>query len=103
MSRTFDRCLIAAIVAGIVLLLALWAQPASAALIAEAPMSSGAVVLLHDEPGPCKGDALLAEFVDGSHSVPGCWVDRGGHIAVVFLDGDVGAIPKTALRPPRKA
>lgn len=102
MSRIFDRWLIAAIIVAIVLLVTLWCGPVYPAVIAEAPMGSGAIILLHDEPGPCRGEALLAEFIDAERTTPGCWVLRGTHVAIVFLDGDVGSIPKTALRQPRK-
>lgn len=73
--------------------------------VLEAPMAGGAVVLLHDEAGPCVGGALFAEYVaaDGSKVVPGCWVTRPGHVAIVFFDGDVGAVPEQALRAPRRS
>jgi hypothetical protein len=77
------------------------AGQAGAKIALEAPMAGGAAILLHDTAGPCVGMALMAEYVaaDGLR-VPGCWTKRPGHVAVVFFDGDVGAIPDEALRKP---
>ena len=102
MLRTFNRAITALILAGIVIGLALFMGPAQAKVAMEAQMSGGAVVLLHDEAGPCVGGALFAEYVaaDGSR-VPGCWVKRPGHVAIVFFDGDVGAVPEGALQKPK--
>ena len=100
--ETFNRVITTLIFAGIVVGLALFMGPVQAKVALEAPMGGGAVVLLHDEAGPCVGGALLAEYVspDGS-KVPGCWVKRPGHVAIVFFDGDVGAVPEGALQKPK--
>lgn len=75
---------------------------ATAAIKAQADMPGGAMVLLHDEAGPCVAGALLAQYIAADGTVtPGCWVTRPGHVAIVFLDGDVGAIPLGALKPPK--
>ena len=85
-------------------LLLILTGPASAAIMVEADIPGGGVVLFHDTAGPCIGDALMVEYVgaDGKR-IPGCFVDRGGHLACVFFDGDVGSVPKAALRRPKDA
>lgn len=81
----------------------LFAVSAGAAILAEAPMSDGAMVYLHDTAGPCTGRALQVEHVSQSgERTFGCWVQRAPtHISLVFLDGDIGRIPVEALRPPK--
>lgn len=81
------------------------AAPAQAKIILEAPLPDGSTVLFHDEAGPCEGDALMVEYVSsaGTRKVRGCWVDSGDQLACVFLDGDIGAVPKRLLRPPKGA
>lgn len=75
-----------------------------AAVVGVAELQDGASILLQDEQGPCVGSARMASFVKaGASAVPGCWVARGHHIAVVFLDGDIGAVPVAALKPPKSA
>jgi hypothetical protein len=82
--------------------LAALAPSGLAKIVAEAPLDGGAVVLLHDQAGPCVGGALLAQFVAADGVItPGCWVKRPGHVAIVFLDGDVGTVPERELRPPK--
>jgi hypothetical protein len=79
------------------------ASAPAAKVFAEAPMAGGAVVLLHDEPGPCVGGALLVQYVAPAGEItPGCWIARGDRIALVFLDGDVGAVQSQALRIPKQ-
>jgi hypothetical protein len=76
---------------------------AAAELIAEAELPGGAVVLLFDEAGPCVGDAKRAEYRSAAgEATPGCWVMRQDRVAIVFLDGDIGAVPISALKPPKK-
>lgn len=76
---------------------------AHAEVIAEAPLDGGASVVFHDAPGPCMGEAKLVEHIaaDGKRT-PGCYVLRGDRLACVFLDGDIGAVPIAALKPPKK-
>jgi hypothetical protein len=72
------------------------------AVLGVADMQDGASIVFHDESGPCKGAAKLASFITPKgESIPGCWVSRAQHIAVVFFDGDVGAVPVAALKPPK--
>ena len=72
------------------------------AVLGVADMQDGASIVFHDESGPCKGAAKLASFITPKgDSIPGCWVSRAQHIAVVFFDGDVGAVPVAALKPPK--
>jgi hypothetical protein len=84
--------------------LAVASIPAAADVALVADLPGGASIELHDVAGPCVGGALRAEYVaaDGT-KVPGCWVKRPGHIALIFFDGDVGAIPDMQLKPPKKA
>jgi hypothetical protein len=84
--------------------LAIASMPAAADIALVADLPGGATVQLHDVAGPCVGGALRAEYVaaDGA-KVPGCWVKRIGHVALIFFDGDVGAIPEAQLKPPKKA
>ncbi|NRF66190.1 hypothetical protein HLB44_04265 [Aquincola sp. S2] len=76
-----------------------------AAIVGVAEMQDGASILFQDDRGPCVGAARLASFVKpaAAGTIPGCWVARGHHIAVVFFDGDVGAVPVAALKPPKNA
>lgn len=59
---------------------------------------------MHDERGPCTGNAMRADFVpyDGDR-VSGCWVVRGTVVAVVFLDGDIAQVPVVFLQKPSPA
>lgn len=62
----------------------------------------GTSILLHDTKGPCVGDAQFAEFIAVQGlKVPGCWMLRGQHVSIVFLDGDIAAVPVAALKPPK--
>lgn len=81
----------------------IFAVSAGAAIVAEAPMSDGAAVYLHDTAGPCTGRALQVEYVaKAGERTWGCWVQNAPtHISLVFLDGDTGAVPVGALRPPK--
>jgi hypothetical protein len=85
------------------LLLLACAFAAHAEVIAEAPLDGGAAVLFHDTAGPRMGEAKLVEHIaaDGTRT-PGCYVLRGDKLACVFLDGDIGAVPVAALKPPKK-
>ena len=59
---------------------------------------------VHDERGPCAGDAKRADFVSASGDrISGCWVVRGSVVAVVFLDGDVAQVPVVFLQKPAPA
>lgn len=90
----------------LVLLLALLAGPVRAAIVAQAEGEGGAVVLLHDDAGPCVGAALRAEFLKpGDPPIPGCWRSTAGGagVLVVFFDGDVVPIHASLLRPPKKS
>ncbi len=83
-------------------LLSFACHSADAAVLGVADMQDGASIVFHDESGPCKGAAKLASFITAKgDSIPGCWVSRQQHIAVVFFDGDVGAVPVAALKPPK--
>jgi hypothetical protein len=83
--------------------LLLFVSTAHAKVLAEAPMQGGAIVLLHDEAGPCVGGAQLAQYVTAAGEItPGCWVVRpSGTVAIVFLDGDVSALSPAILRTPK--
>lgn len=59
---------------------------------------------VHDERGPCAGDAKRADFVPvNGDRISGCWVVRGTVVAVVFLDGDVAQVPVVFLQKPAPA
>jgi hypothetical protein len=83
--------------------LAALAFSGQAAVLGTAEMLGGAAIVFHDIAGPCKGAAKFAEYiaVDGERT-GGCWVRRASHLAVVFFDGDVGAVPHGALTPPKE-
>lgn len=77
------------------------AGAAQAAVIAVAV--DGALRLeLHDEAGPCVGEARLAVFSDAQLRVPGCWVARDGAVHVAFLDGDHASVPVRLFRKPER-
>lgn len=102
MLNRFNRWVTVLLAFGIVLLLTLLPGPVHARVFAEAPLAGGATIVLHDEPGPCVGGAMLAQFISAAGEItPGCWVKRPGHVAIVFLDGDVGAVPEAALQKPK--
>jgi hypothetical protein len=80
---------------------ALLSPPANAAIVGTVPHPSGSFINLHDEAGPCVGDAKRAEFVAADLSkVAGCWVASQGFVMVVFFDADVARIPFPAVRKP---
>src|SRR6185369_14176440 len=105
MLTTFNRALVAALVVCVFLLLATLLTPASAAtgITAEADGPDGSVIVLYEDAGPCVGGARRAEYVapDGKTKTPGCWVATPRGVSVAFFDGEGGAIPATALRPPK--
>jgi hypothetical protein len=79
------------------------ATTASAAVIAEAEVSPGVVIQLHDEAGPCVGSARLAVYIEAASQqrIPGCWTQSGEMIGIAFLDSDTGRVPVAALKKPR--
>jgi hypothetical protein len=88
--------------AAALLSLGLMSAVSHAGILGVAEMNNGASIVFHDETGPCKGTAKMASFMTAAgESIPGCWVSRVHHIAVVFFDGDVGAVPVAALKPPK--
>lgn len=85
-------------------LLALAATPAHAASVAFVVTPDGSRIELHDERGPCEGQALRAVHVTAAgHRTSGCWVLGDGNVTVLFLDGDLARIPVGALRKPAPA
>ena len=59
---------------------------------------------VHDDRGPCAGDAKRADFVAvNGDRISGCWVVRGAMVAVVFLDGDIAQVPVVFLQKPAPA
>jgi hypothetical protein len=99
-----SRALLVLLAAAAVVLVGALLSPAVAAPTHEAPMLDGGAIVFHDTAGPCVGGALYAQYVTPAGVMtPGCWVDRGSHLAVVFFGGDVGAVPKAALRPARQS
>lgn len=78
----------------------LFAASANAEVIATAETEDPlAAIKLHDDAGPCKGDARKAEFAKiNQESTYGCWVVRaGGYISIAWLDGDFDRIPVSSL------
>lgn len=101
MNRTFSRAISACILV-LVLIALMWPSESAARIVAEAPLAGGGSIVLHDQAGPCVGGALLAQHITVAGDItPGCWIKRPGHVAIVFLDGDVGAVPEGALQKPR--
>ena len=79
------------------------ATGAQAAVVGYVQTPQGRIEV-HDERGPCAGDAKRADFVSaGGDRISGCWVIRGGVVAVVFLDGDVAQVPVVHLQKPTPA
>lgn len=60
---------------------------------------------VHDDRGPCAGDAKKAVYVpmQGEDRITGCWVVRGTVVAVVFLDGDIAQVPVVYMQKPSPA
>lgn len=81
--------------------LAAMSLPAAANLVGVVEQE-GTSILLYDTKGPCVGDAQFAEYVAiQGLKVPGCWMLRSQHVSIVFLDGDIAAVPLAALKPPK--
>jgi hypothetical protein len=70
-----------------------------AKVIAFAQSADGARIVLHDEAGPCVGNAKLAEHIapDGT-VVQGCWLALPTSVTVSFLDGERGTVPLGHLK-----
>jgi hypothetical protein len=59
---------------------------------------------LHDDKGPCAGQARQARFVPtAGEEVAGCWVTGGPVVMIVFFDADIARIPVAAITPPKAA
>jgi hypothetical protein len=84
----------------ILLALAL-AAPASAQTnpaLGTATSGDGAVVSLYARPGPCLGNARLAEHKTRAGAVtPGCWLLTSNGVVIAFLDGERGEIPAALM------
>ena len=90
-------------VAALILSTVAAAAGAQAAVVGYVETPQGRIEV-HDELGPCAGDAKRADFVSVSGDrISGCWVIRGGVVAVVFLDGDVAQVPVVFLQKPAPA
>ena len=82
-------------------LLSLVITPLQAKVLAVATSPDGARVVLHDEAGPCVGEAKLAEHIaPNGDKVQGCWLAAPGIVNVSFLDGERGSIPVAHLQRP---
>jgi hypothetical protein len=79
--------------------LALAALSVDAKAIAFAQSADGARIVLHDDAGPCVGNAKLAEYIplDGKQ-VQGCWLALSGSVTVAFLDGERGTVAFADLK-----
>ena len=84
------------------LLMLLFLGSAQAAPILIATSQDGASITLHDEAGPCLGEAKLAvwQSADAKQRIPGCYKVGSQGVYVVFLDGDMATIPLQLLRKP---
>jgi hypothetical protein len=81
-------------------LMALVPSPAHAAVLGVVDTPAGRIEL-HDEAGPCKGEARRVEFLPPKgDAIPGCWKPVGAMLAVVFFDTDIASIPLAAVRKP---
>lgn len=81
--------------------LALASLPLQAKVLAVATSADGARIVLHDEAGPCVGDAKLALHIAANgDTVAGCWLTAPGVVTVAFLDGERGTIPVSHLQRP---
>lgn len=90
-------------VAALILSTVAAATGAQAAVVGYVQTPQGRIEV-HDERGPCAGDAKRADFVAANGDrISGCWVIRGGVVAVVFLDGDVAQVPVVYLQKPAPA
>ncbi len=79
--------------------LLLAATAADARVFAVATSGDGARIELHDNVGPCFGQARLAEHIArNGDKVPGCWLVADGAVKVSFLDGERGNIPLDHLK-----
>lgn len=83
----------------IILLLGVMPAEAGPVFVTE-PDASGATITLHDDAGPCEGDAKMAVWrsADATRSVRGCWIFAGIGVWVSFLDGERGDFRLAILR-----
>lgn len=67
-------------------------------LMARAP--NGETVTLHDDAGPCVGEALMVVWrsADAKRSIPGCYVVHGDAVHIVYFDADKGLIGRANFR-----
>lgn len=79
--------------------LALASLSIEAKAIAFAQSADGARIVLHDDVGPCVGNAKLAEYIPlkGTH-VQGCWLALSSSVTVAFLDGERGTVAFADLK-----
>lgn len=83
--------------------LAFWlvATPASAQpspTLGTATSADGAVISLYAKPGPCMGNARMAEHKTRAGAVtPGCWLMTPKSVVIAFLDGEYGEIPAALM------
>ncbi|HLL09860.1 MAG TPA: hypothetical protein VK570_02300 [Rubrivivax sp.] len=90
-------------IAALILLTAAATSGARADVVGYVQTPQGRIEV-HDDRGPCAGDAKRADFVAANGDrVSGCWVIRGAVVAVVFLDGDVAQVPVMHLQKPTPA
>jgi hypothetical protein len=81
----------------------LLATGAQAAVLGYVQTPEGRIEV-HDERGPCAGDAKKAVYVPvEGERITGCWVVRGTVVAVVFLDGDIAQVPVVFMQKPSPA
>jgi len=63
-----------------------------------ATSGDGAVVSLYARPGPCVGNARLAEHKTSAGAVTqGCWLLTPRSVVIAFLDGESGEIPAALM------
>ena len=75
------------------------ASASNAAVIAEA-VEGDLRLELHDEAGPCLGEARLAVYWQGKERIPGCWKLRPPVVTIVFLDGDLARVSIDLFKRP---
>ena len=103
MKREFIVAFLFALQVALLTALVLAATSTQAATFAVAAAEDGSRIELHDEPGPCMGEARMAEWITKAGNVtPGCWLLGMGLVFVVFMDAEIARIPTGALKQPTR-
>ena len=58
-------------------------------------------VELHEDAGPCVGEARWAVLMHGRERVPGCWILTPDGVQIAWLSGKADVLPARLFRKPQ--